>query len=155
MSRLRYLFVFLLGVLVGAASLVPLVGGRVEELEVERRRLQLDLDKAQRDLKQLQNAKQSWTNPVVRSVEWEWANVDERGLQFKLEERLKPLVQGLVGREVRGLDPVLILGLLRDRTWKIGEKEYRPELKAAVIGEEIYLLLEVRASPARGPAQAD
>lgn len=149
---MRYFFVFLLGALVGAAAMVPLVGARVESLELERQGLLLRLAEAQRSLAQLRSANRRWARPVVRSVELHFANVDEPALRLKLEERLKPLVQDLVGREIRGLDPFLIFGLFRDRAWRIGEKEYRPELRVAVVDEEMVLVLEVRERAAHGPA---
>lgn len=149
---MRYLYVFLLGILAGAALLVPVVGARVEELELENQGLQLRIREAQREVAELEKANRRWANPMVRSVQLDFANVDEPSLRLRLEERLDPLVRALVGREVRALDPVLMLNMFADRNWKVGEKEYRLHLKAVVIAEEMLLVFEVQQGPARGPA---
>ncbi len=142
---MRYLAAFLLGVMAGMALVVPVASRRVELLEIERRVLQSDLDDARRKLKDLEEARSRWqASPVVRAVSVKVSNVSDRSLRLRLEERLKPLVAELVGREVRRLDPVLIGAVFADRTLRVGDKEYVPVLRQAFVGEEILFVVEAR-----------
>lgn len=153
---MRYLAAFLLGVMAGMALVVPVAARRVELLEVERRVLQRDLEETRQKLRDLEEARSRWqASPVVRAVSVRVANVADRSLRLRLEERLRPLVADLVGREVRRLDPVLMGAVFAERTVRVGDKEFAPVLRQAFVGEELMFVVEVREVANRRQPVAD
>src|SRR5690606_28742757 len=106
-SARRLVAAFLLGALVGAAATVPYYGRRVETLLLTTGSLLQQLHEHRARLERLQPAADEPARRVVQRVRLEllW---DDEATRLALTERLAPLAEELVGRDLERIDPYLL-----------------------------------------------
>lgn len=147
----RLIAAFLLGAAVGAASTVPYYGRRVEALILTTGSLLQQLHEHRARLERLQEAGNEPSRRVIQRVRLEFLYPDE-AVRLSLTERLAPLAEELVGRELERVDPYLVHALFDGRAVDLDEARYQVTVRSVVAAEEVTVILAVaRVVPGPGP----
>lgn len=161
----RLLAAFLLGVTVGAAATVPYYGRRIEALLLTTGSLLQQLHEHQARLERLEQAGDAPVEQVIQRVRLEFLYPDDV-VRLALAERLAPLADELVGRELERVDPYLIYALFDGRAVDLEDARYRVMVRSVIAAGEVTVILAVErlgpvaimgaaARPAALPDQCD
>ena len=138
----RLLAAFLLGTCVGAAATVPYYGRRVETLTLTTGTLLQQLQEHRSRLERLQQAGDAPAERVILRVRLEFL-WDDEAVRLALAERLAPLAEELVGRDLARIDPYLIYAMFEGRAVDIDDARYRLSVRTVVVAEEVTVVLAV------------
>lgn len=141
--RLSVVTTFILGLLAGAAVMVPVAGKQVEQLKLEQVRLLQDLAQYQSRLQKLEAALQEPKDRLVNNVDLQLLWSDE-AVRLDLIQKLTPIANELVGREVTSLNPYLLYAIFDDRIIDLKSRRFRLNVRAVVIAEETLIILAVK-----------
>lgn len=133
---------FLLGLLLGAAAMVPITGRHVEQLTLEQLRLLQETAQYQSRLRKLEAALQNPQQAVIGDVTLQILWPDE-ATRLDLTEKLAPIAHELVGRQVTDINPYLIFAVFDDRVIDLSHRRYRVNVRAVVISAETLIILTV------------
>ncbi|HLS88480.1 MAG TPA: hypothetical protein VK008_02520 [Sphingobacteriaceae bacterium] len=135
---------FIVGVMCGAATLAPLAAQRMQDLQVQYTLLVRDLMRYRARLERLQQEQATPAPLVVRTAELDLLWHDE-AVRLDLQEQLTPLLDGLEGRPVAGIDPYLVHSVFDGRLVELDHGRYRLTVKYFILGEHIRVVLGVAA----------
>ncbi|MFO7246140.1 MAG: hypothetical protein FWJ62_04270 [Thermaerobacter sp.] len=145
---------FLLGAAVGAAATVPYYGRRVEALLLTTGSLLQQLHEHRARLARLEEARDRSFRPVIQRVRLELLHDDE-AVRLALAERLSPLAEELVGRDLERVDPYLVYAMFDGRSVDLDDARYVVTVRAVVAAPEMTVILTVtRAAGGEGAGGA-
>src|SRR5690606_24221550 len=102
-------------------------------------------------LERLQEAGHEPSRRVIQRVRLQFLYPDE-AVRLSLTERLAPLAEELVGRELERVDPYLVHALFDGRAVDLDEARYQVTVRSVVAAEEVTVILAVaRVVPGPGP----
>lgn len=144
---------FIVGVLCGAAVLAPLAAQRMQDLQLQQALLVQELVRYRGRLERLQREQGAPAPVVVRTAEVELLWSDE-AVRLDLQEQLTPLLDGLEGRPLAGIDPYLVHSIFDGRLVELEDGRYQLTVKYFVLSEHTRVVLGVTALGAgdAGPA---
>lgn len=146
-TALRLLGAFVMGAVVGAASLIPLVGHRVDDLHKQTDQLLLELTEYKAQVENLRQSLETRTRFVIQEVRVEVVNLEDEARILSLKKQLRPYVQELVGRQITRVDPELTLGLLEGRSIMFDDKQMVVRVKTLIVAPTTQFFLEVNTRP--------
>lgn len=138
----RLVAAFLLGAAVGSAATVPQYGHRVESLLLVNGRLVQQLHEYRSRLERLQAAGGRPDARVVQEVTLDILWHDEAA-RLALAERLAPLAEELVGRDLERIDPYLLYALFDGREVAMEGRRYSLSVRAVVVAEQVTVVIAV------------
>lgn len=135
---------FLLGWLIGAASVSLLAGSNLDEAELEIRDLRLQVEDQTEQLtdmsKKLSDARR---NLVVSDIDVHVDFPDEYE-RLEIETAVKELLKNLKGREVSSLDPALVANIVDRRLIEVAEHKYHLTVNGTMVSEKIVIHLTAK-----------
>lgn len=155
MKRLaRLLISFVLGGLVGAASVTALIGGQVDQLNNAKEALEEEISTLQGELEQIEKNISTRQELTINSIalEIKFQNVqllplEEETLKLNIEKQMKEILKNLLGKKIQGLNPFLIPLMLENRLIEAEGRHFRINVELIVLAEKLYLLLEAQPIP--------
>lgn len=152
-TRLRLIIAsFILGALVGAAALNLVSGRHLDNAELEIRKLRSSLadqnEKTNLLEKKLAVRQKLIVNEIIVS-----ANLNDEFEKLEVEAAAKKLLKVLKGKDLKELDPNLVINIIDKRIVETPEHKYRITVKGTLISERIIMYIdaeEIREVPMAG-----
>ncbi len=141
-SRLKFIIAgFILGFLVGAATLNLILGRHLDNAELEIKKLRSDLaDQYEKTtlLEEKLAVRQKLTVDEIMVN----ANLEDEFEKLEVESTAKKLLKVLKGKELKELDPTLVINILDRRIVETPEHKYRITVKGTLISERIIMYID-------------
>lgn len=137
----RLLAAMVIGMVLGASTVLPLTARHLERLYREREVLLFQLGEYHSQVTKLRASLESRSRSVVQETRLEFTDLDNEDEILALRKLLRPHVEGLLGKEVRGLDPNLVVGLLDRRSLDVDGRRFLIRVRAVVLAERTLFLL--------------
>ncbi len=145
----KYISLFIIGILMGAAMATIYLGNELDELYVEIQTLEHDLqrskeraDRLEEELQQKEQESGKEPSLVVQEID---IVVDYQGDDFTrlyIQEYCEEKTSKLLGQEVSNLEPELVFQILDERLIKLEEDEYKLFVNGVVVAENIVFHIE-------------
>lgn len=134
----------LLGIILGAALTNALIGSQLDHLTLANRSLQSELAEARLELQKLQESSKIKTRHTVASVEThllldsrdDLTDYDRMTAEFETDMKVKGWLNPIIGKEVSGLDSLLIPGMLDSREIEANGNKYRLRTYLVVVNRK-------------------
>ncbi|BAS27281.1 hypothetical protein LIP_1432 [Limnochorda pilosa] len=135
-----------LGTVMGMAAATLLLGHQVDRLELERRRLELELSNRAAQIEKLEESLEARRRQVVREVEVRVLDFSDARREVELEAAVHGLYRHAIGSDLSELDPSILRAVAHNRTVTLGETAYTLQVEFiwAVAGR---LVVWVRTRP--------
>lgn len=141
-ARIRTILAsFVLGALIGAAGLNWATGYHLDKAELEIKRIQANLaDQAEKNTvleKKLAVRQKLTINEITVYV-----NVDDEFEKLELESIIKKLLRELKGKQLKEVDPTLVVSIVDKRIVETQEHKYRLAVKGTLVSEKVIMYVE-------------
>lgn len=140
---LPLLAAFLVGVMCGAAGLVPFTARRLQSQQIQQGILVQELVRYRGRLERLTRSQGQYEPAVIRSVDLELLGPEAK-TSLQLQEALTPLLSSLEGRQLAAVAPYLVHSIFDDRLVEVEDGQFRLTVKYIVLGYETHIVLTVR-----------
>jgi hypothetical protein len=141
-NEIIYLMViFLFGVITGAALLNLSLSQQIDHLMLEKNELKVKIEEQLNTIKQLEENRDKYN--YIRKISIELETDLNKHSQQAIKNKTRELLAGIVGKEIKNLDPLLLRDIVNDRYLLIEDKHYHLQLEYLVISEEMELFLKV------------
>ncbi|ACL69073.1 hypothetical protein [Halothermothrix orenii] len=137
------LAVFILGTIVGATLLNIYLSRRIDNLILTNRELKIKNEEQQEQIDQLKENLKISRRHYINNVQIKLRSELNKHTQQDIIQKIKKLLSGLPGKEIKDIDALLIRDLINDRYLVIEDEVYRLELIYLVISEELTLYIKV------------
>lgn len=137
----RYIAVFFLGFIGGAACINLLIGLNLDKAYIQIEELKDQVSDQHTQLESLQAELDVRQSSLVKQINVH-VLVDDKYVQMEIEDFAKSLLKDLIGKEVESLDPIIVLNVVNDRSIKIDSISYELKVKALLISEKIVVYIE-------------
>ncbi|HHT47642.1 MAG TPA: hypothetical protein GX004_10230 [Firmicutes bacterium] len=138
----RYAAFFTLGLLAGMMTMHSFQGRELEKLYWEKENLKVELYEKKEQIKKIESQQETLLPPTVRKIELEITLEDGGFVEPELKLQVYDLIKGLLGEEVLALPYPLIFNILDNRIVEVGDKRYRLNVEAVILGETLVYYLK-------------
>ncbi len=152
---MRYLVVFILGLLLGASLTNVLLARQQEQLFLARTELEQRLADANDEVAQLKEslARQNYQvitaiEPVITFSGDKPPAVEGRAATQALTQEIREILASLIGQEVRHLNPALIPAMVDGRTVKVNGRQFKLQVTLLLVSDRV--IVHVRAQGLSG-----
>jgi hypothetical protein len=152
---MRYLVVFILGLLLGASLTNVLLARQQEQLFLARTELEQRLADANDEVAQLKEslARQNYQvitaiEPVITFSGDKPPAVEGRAATQALTQEVQAILASLIGQEVRRLNPALIPAMIDGRTVKVNGRQFKLQVTLLLVSDRV--IVHVRAQGLSG-----
>lgn len=115
----------LLGIVVGMVAGTLLLGGEVDRLELERRRLEVELARRTDQISRLEESLEvARRRPAIREVEARLLEFPDPRRKVELEAAAHELYRHAIGSDLSELDPSILRAVAHNRTVRLEEATY-------------------------------
>lgn len=141
-SRLKLITAsFILGTLVGAAVLNLVLGRHLDNAELELRTLRSGLaeqrEKTSLLEKKLEVRQKLFVNEIRVNI-----NLEDEFEKLEVEAAVKKLLKVLKGKDLKELDPNLVINIIDKRIVETPEHKYRVSVKGTLISERVIMYID-------------
>ena len=155
MSFIRWSFIasFLIGIMVGAASLNLVIGSHLDRAQLEIERLSIQLVEKSEQITVLEATLAQHEELAITKIEVNVTFKDEKKVDdlniLEIEKIIKDLLKTIRGREVSTLDPVLIVNIVDGRSIQTSNSEFTVKVKSLLVSEKLimHVVAEEKAKP--------
>ncbi|KMT23311.1 hypothetical protein [Clostridium cylindrosporum] len=140
---LFFLSGFILGVLLGCASLSAFISYRLDEYHQRIAILNSIIDEKNMVLEKLEdniNKKKL----IVKDIEINLTSKEDELINIELKKYIQKKLGTFVGKEVKKVEADMLWEVINQRIMKIGGKEYRLKANKVVISEIINIWIEIQ-----------
>lgn len=134
---------FILGLLTGLTLMNAIQGKKFEEIYWQTEKLKVQLYEAVQQIEKVKEQQEAILPLVVKEIKLEIQMNDHSFVEPALHRAIYDLVNNLLGQEIYALPYPLLFNLLDDRLIEEGDKKYRLEVKAVIVGETLVYFLKV------------
>jgi len=141
-NEIIYLIViFLFGVITGAGLLNLSLSQQIDRLMLEKNEFKVKIEEQLNTIKQLEENRDKYN--YIRKISIELETDLNKHSQQAIKNKIRELLAGIVGKEIKNLDPLLLRDIVNNRYLLIEDKHYYLQLEYLVISEEMELFLKV------------
>jgi hypothetical protein len=138
---------FIIGLLVGAATLNLVCGKHLDQTKLDIEKLQEKLADQNEQIITLEKTIEQSQVLVITGIEvhvrFKDEDLNEDYNILEIEKAVKQLVKDIRGKEVSSLDPLLIKNIIEGRTIKISNEEFLLSVKSLLISEKLIIYVEI------------
>ncbi len=142
----RLLAAFLVGMIVGAASLNLILGSHLDTCEFEIERLTAELEEQSTQIATLQETiaqHEKWAVTEIQvEVSFKDPEQDDELFALEIEKTVKELLKTTRGREVSTLEPALLHNIVQGRTIKASNTEFTINVQSLLISKTLIIHVE-------------
>ncbi len=135
---------FILGLLTGLTLMNVVQGKKFEEVYWKTEELKVQLYETVQQMEKIKEQHESIRPMVVEEIKLEIQMNDHSFVEPALRRTIYDLVKDLLGQEVHALPYPLLFNLLEGRLIEEGNKKYRLEVEAVILGEILAYFLQVK-----------
>lgn len=153
-SMIQKLAFLVLGVLIGAALAIAVIGQQVDRLTITNREQADQIQDLERELYQIRESLSQHREPVVSSLNVKVTFRDpkplrheEDAIRLSIEKQIKELLDHLMGMKLEQLEPSLIPWLVENRILEAEGYAFKIKVKVLVIAEKLYIEIEAAELP--------
>ena len=147
---IRIIACLLLGILLGAAVTNILIGQQIDNLSLQNKTLQYQLDDALRELQKIKQSNRNQKKKTIISIETYLiltsreglTDYDELKLKSEANDKVKLWLEPLIGQEVAELDILWIPNILDNREVEANGNLYRLKSHLVAIDEKLTVYLK-------------
>lgn len=132
---------FILGALVGAASLNLILGQHLDTAELEIRKLRSGLADQYEKIALLEKKLAVRQNLIVNEIIVN-VNLDNEFEKLEIESTTKKLLKVIKGKDLKELDPNLVINMIDKRVIETPEHKYRLTVKGTLISEKVIMYVD-------------
>lgn len=144
-NELIYLLVlFLLGIIIGATLLNLFLSQQVDRLILEKKHLEVKVKEQEDQIKQLEENKYKYN--YIRKLTINLDTDVNKHTQQVIKNKIRDLLSGLLGKEIKSIDPLLLWDVINDRYIPVEDKTFHLHLEIMVITEELQLYIKVKST---------
>ena len=136
------LAVFLLGFLLGATFISAYSGRDFDKLILENKELKTDLAELEKQLEQLDLKFKD--RLIIKSINPYLDTNLNKHTQQEIVKKIRSLLNGLVGKEISEVDPLLLHNIINEAIIMVEKRSYRLSLSYLVISDKLDLYLKVK-----------
>ncbi|PKM89869.1 MAG: hypothetical protein CVU87_04000 [Firmicutes bacterium HGW-Firmicutes-12] len=140
---------FIIGILVGAATLNIVCGKHLEHAKLEIEKLEAKLADQTEQITALEKTLAQRQVLVVTGIEVHVSFKDEALNEeyntLEIEKSVNKLLKDIRGKKIPSLDPLLITSIIEGRSIKISNEEYILSVKSLLISEKLIIYVEITA----------
>ncbi|HLV09884.1 MAG TPA: hypothetical protein VKY40_06725 [Halanaerobiales bacterium] len=137
---IQLLVIFLLGIIIGATLLNVYSGKIIDNLMLEKNRLQARVEEQEQEIEELQKHKYSLT--IKKIVPLLDSDLNQH-TQDEIINKIRDLLDRYPGRSIQETDFLLLWDVIHNRLIVIEDKTYQLQLDIIVATEELRLYLRV------------
>lgn len=134
---------FTLGILIGASVLNLVMGRHLDNAELEIRRLRSDLTE-QYEKTALLEKKLSVKQKLIVNEISVYANLDDEFEKLEVEAAAKKLLKVIKGKNLKELDPNLVVNIIDKRIIETPEHKYRLTVKGTLLSERVIMYIDAQ-----------
>lgn len=145
------LAIFTLGVIAGSAATGVFIGDRVDALHLENRQLKERLVAAERDLRQLEEQKQTSRRVVTKissrvsfAEDCDFTDYEKSTVEMAVEKNVREWLKLVLGQDLETVNYQLVPRIVDNRELEVEGKKIRLQVELVVISETVLVYLEVR-----------
>lgn len=143
-ARIRIILAsFMLGALIGAAGLNLATGHHLDKAELEIKRLHANLNDQSDKIAVLEKKLAVRQNLTINEIRV-YVNLDDEFEKLELESNIKKLLRELKGKELKEIDPALVVSIVDKRIVETQEHKYRLTVKGTLVSERVIMYVEAR-----------
>lgn len=135
------------GILVGATVLTSLVSYRMDKLYENVANLEKVINEKDTKLKKLEesiNTMYFVLQDIEVIIDFQGEDIEDHIDKIEIEKAIKDKYTELLGKEVKSIDPDLVVEVIEGRIFKLEGKEYRLRVIKLLVSEILKLWVEVQ-----------
>ncbi|MDK2820946.1 MAG: hypothetical protein PWP31_911 [Clostridia bacterium] len=151
---MRYLAVFLLGVIIGASMVNLLLSHQQEQLHLTIAELEQELTEANEEVANLKESLDKHSHKVITSIEPvitfngnKYSEVEKRAATHELKQEIQDILAPLKGQEVDRLNPTLIPAMINGRIIKVNVRQFKLKVTLVLISDKLTVHVEAQELP--------
>ncbi len=135
--------VFTLGVILGATLLNVYAGIQIDRLIFEKNELTSRVEEQDKQIKELEKNIEQYKQHSISKITVKLQTEVNKHTEQEISKKIRQLLAGLLGRDTRQIDPLLLRDVINDRLIEVGGETYHLELLFMVITNELELYFKV------------
>lgn len=142
-SEIYYVIaLFILGIILGATLLSLFISHQVDQLILENKSLKNELESQNKQIEKLNKNLIKQKKNIISDIQIMLETNLNKHTQQELKKNLNTILESLIGKELKELDPLLIRDTINDRYIHIEDKAYKITLIYMILQEEIQIYLK-------------
>lgn len=143
----------LLGIFLGMALAVLRIGGQVDALWIENSRLLDELRTRTERLHLLERQINKQCYLRVTSIEphvalrTAFSNTEAQSITITIERQITEILNPLLGKEIKALDPTLVMQILNQRKVQVNKQNYELSIRTLILSERLIVYVEAKPFP--------
>ncbi|MEW6623849.1 MAG: hypothetical protein AB1420_12110 [Bacillota bacterium] len=148
LNHFRLLSIFILGLIVGSALTNFFIGSQVDRLSIERDNIYQSLKTFESENQELKESlkKQKLIvtaiEPSITFTDDSLTSYTRENYSLQITKTVEELLSSLKGKDVDGIDYMLIPGIIEDRIISIDGKKFVLHVKTIILSRKLFLDLE-------------
>ena len=143
-ARIRIILAsFVLGVLIGTAGLNWAIGHHLDKAELEIKRLRANLADQAEKITVLEKKLAARQNLTINEI-IVYVNLADEFEKLELESVIKKLLRELKGKQLRDIDPALVVSIVDRRIVETQDHRYRLTVKGTLVSERVIMYVEAK-----------
>lgn len=150
MNFIRYSLIaatFIVGMLVGAATLNLVCGIHLDNAELEMQKLHTKLADQSEQIAALEKTLEQRQKSAVTEIEIHVNFKDDKQNdeydKLEIEKAVKKLLKNIRGKEVSSLDPLLTTNIIDGRMIEVSKRKFLLSVKSLLISEKLIMNIEI------------
>lgn len=143
----------LLGIFLGMALAALRIGGQVDALWIENSRLLDELRTRTERLHLLERQINKQYYLRVTSIEPHvalraaFSNAEAQSVCLTIERQITQILNPLLGKEIKTLDPTLVMQILNQRKVQVNKQNYELSIRTLILSERLIIYVEAKSLP--------